>query len=583
MSTGTKQRVRDLFDMADGVPASERMTWLREQTKGEDGVYEQVAQLLKASSASGEFLAQSACQRPLPPMTEGTTIGSYRVLRELGSGGMGIVYLTVRSDQVYHRLAALKVIRPELSSDPLIERFLAEREILARLDHPNIARIIDGGQTAEGLPYFVMDYVDGLPINVFCSHRNATLAQRLNLFRQICDAVQYLHDNRIVHRDLKPANLLVTEAGVVKLLDFGIARTSDSTTSATTGLPLLTPGYASPEQILSRSSSPSADIYSLGAILYELLTGVRPLNLDGLSLPEMLKVVAETAPCLPSRVPPPAAPGGPDPTFTAIHHQLAGDLDSIVLMALRKEPNRRYVSPAAFATDIERFQQNLPVMARRTSPLYLVGKSIQRRGIRVVASIIVAASLAFGCFATYKVIYYRHQIEGIRNEVENLRSVYLPSNVLAQAQAPVQASSPSSSQAISQPNPQLSKDLNQLAHDLESVAPTMLRSPLVPRSQTSNLVEQSLDLFSETTPEAVKDPASAAALGRAYLAASHLQWNPEGASLDQPAQAAESCRKALQTLQSADTLAGNNLVDNKDVKQVVTQLLGALQRIPASD
>jgi hypothetical protein len=182
------------------------MAWLREQTGADSAVYEQVARLLQASSASGELLVQPACKRAMPPMSEGMTIGSYRVLRELGSGGMGIVYLTVRSDQVYHRLAALKVIRPELRSDPLVERFLAEREILARLDHPNIARIIDGGQTAEGLPYFVMDYVDGLPINIFCFQRSATLTQRLNLFRQICDAVQYLHDNHIVHRDLKPDN-----------------------------------------------------------------------------------------------------------------------------------------------------------------------------------------------------------------------------------------------------------------------------------------------------------------------------------------------------------------------------------------
>jgi serine/threonine protein kinase len=585
MSHEMQQRVRDLFETAVEKPVAERLTWLREQTGTESAVYEQVARLLQASSASGEFLAQPACRRVLPPMTEGMIIGAYRVLRELGSGGMGIVYLSVRSDQAYHRLAALKVIRPELRSDPLVERFLAEREILARLDHPNIARIIDGGQTAEGLPYFVMDYVDGLPIDIFCSQRSATLTQRLNLFRQICEAVQYLHDNHIVHRDLKPANLLVTQDGVVKLLDFGIARPSDSATSATTGLPLLSPGYASPEQIISRSASPAADIYSLGAVLYELLTGARPLNFDGMGLQQMLKAVAELDPCPPSRVPIPPAPGGVDPNFGAIHSRLAGDLDSIVLMALRKDPSRRYASPAAFATDIERFQQNLPVMARRTSSLYLVGKTLQRHGVRIAASLVVAASLAFGGFSTYQAIHYRHQILQIRNEVETLRSTYLPSNAAAQVltHVPVQASPSSGSQSVPQLNPQFSKDLNQLTHDLESVAPAVLRSPLAPRRLTSDMVDQSLDLFSRTAPETVKDPASAAALGRAYLAASELQWNPDGTSLNQPAQAAESCKKALQAIQAAKALTGNKLEGNNDVQQVVTQLLSTLHRIPAPE
>jgi serine/threonine protein kinase len=176
ISHEARQHIWSLFEKASELPAAERLAWLREQAGTENGLHEQVARLLEASGNSGEFLAQPVYHRALPPMTEGMTIGAYRVLRELGSGGMGIVYLAIRSDHVYRRLAALKVIRPELRSDPLIARFLAERQILARLDHPNIARIIGGGQTAEGLPYFVMDYVDGLPIDTFCSQRSATRA-----------------------------------------------------------------------------------------------------------------------------------------------------------------------------------------------------------------------------------------------------------------------------------------------------------------------------------------------------------------------------------------------------------------------
>ncbi|MGB8262131.1 MAG: serine/threonine-protein kinase, partial [Terracidiphilus sp.] len=539
MKDGTQQRVRELFAAAAEVPAAERKAWLRRQTAGQDELYEKVARLLDASQSSGGFLAEPAFQRPAPPAVEGTTIGAYRVLRELGSGGMGIVYLTVRSDNVYNRLAALKVIRPELRSDPLVRRFLAERQILARLDHPNIARIVDGGETPDGLPYFVMDYVDGQPIDQFCAARQATLEERLELIRQTCAAVEYLHANNVIHRDLKPANLLVTEAGVVKLLDFGIARHVATATGETTGLPLLTPGYASPEQLLSRTLTPAADIYSVGAVLYELLTGARPLRLEGLTLPEMLKTVAESEPCPPSqaRATMPAAGQAADSALEELRPRLAGDLDAIVLMALRKQPERRYPSPAALAADLDRFRRGLPVVARRDSKLYFIARTLRRNALRIAAGLLVAASLGVGGVSTWRAMHYRQQIQSVRADVETLRNRYAPAAGQAAGSVAPEAKKRVPPPAQLSPT-QLSEDLNGLARKLQAAPPEALSGPLAPTEMSTDLVHEALDLFARVAPEAMHDPETAAALGRAYLAVSRLQWNPDGKSLDQPAGAA---------------------------------------------
>jgi serine/threonine protein kinase len=265
MAENTQRLIRDLFDGASELPATERQAWVEARAQGNAEVAAHVMRLLNAARASGQsFLAEPVFKRESPALQEGMMIGPYRVLRELGSGGMGVVYLTMRSDEVYRRLAALKVIRPELRDHPLKDRFLREREILARLDHPNIARIIDGGTTPNGLPYFVMDYVDGRPLDAYCRATCATLDQRLNLFRQTCDAVEYLHENNVLHRDLKPANILVTANGQVKLLDFGVSKLGFSKpgfdSKATAGMPVVTAVYASPEQIGAQTVTAASDI-----------------------------------------------------------------------------------------------------------------------------------------------------------------------------------------------------------------------------------------------------------------------------------------------------------------------------------
>ncbi len=563
MTNGTQRLIRELFDEASGLPASERQGWVQARAEGNSEVISSVMRLLKAAGASGQgFLAEPAWKRESPALQEGMMIGPYRVLRELGAGGMAVVYLTMRSDEVYRRLAALKVIRPELRENPLKDRFLQERKILARLDHPNIARIIDGGTTADGLPYFVMDYVDGEPLDEFCRNTRATMEQRLNLFRQTCEAVQYLHDNDVLHRDLKPANILVTHNGQVKLLDFGVSKLGgEFSTTVTTGLPVLTAGYASPEQISSAKVTATSDVYSLGVVLYELLTGVRPLKLDGLNLPEILATITTQVPARPSTQQPLPEEADPGRTLAAIRPRLSGDLDSILLMALRKEPERRYHSAAEFAADIERFQADRPVLARSDGKAYLVTKTLHRHSLRLVAILLIAISLTAGGIAAYWAMEYRSEVQALKNEIEQVKSHEAQYRTLPVAQSRVI----------------LRRDLNHIASAIESKAPTILRSQLAPREMTRQLVQQSLSYFSDAAPVAADDPATVAALGRAYLAVAQTQWSAQQASLDDPAGAARICATALQALTATD-----NLRKNPEVRQMIGQIAKQLDQNPAA-
>jgi len=562
MPDSTQRLIRELFEGASDLPASERPAWIEARSQGNSEVVSSVLRLLKAAGASGEtFLAEPAWKRERAPLQEGMMIGPYRVLRELGSGGMGVVYLAIRSDEVYRRLVALKVIRPELRANPIKDRFLREREILARLDHPNIARIIDGGATPDGLPYFVMDYIDGQPLDDYCRNNRATIEQRLNLFRQTCDAVQYLHDNDVLHRDLKPANILVTNTGQIKLLDFGISKPGGELSSTvTTGLPILTAGYASPEQISSKKLTAASDVYSLGVILYELLTGVRPLKLDGLSLPDILSTIATQTPVKPSTLRPLSAEADPGRSLATIRPRLAGDLDAILLMSLRKEPERRYKSAAQFAADIERFQTRLPVKARSDGKAYLAARTLRRHGLRIAAILLIAVSLTGGGIALYWAMDYRHQVQSLKNELEQAKS----------RQAHYRAFPITQSRAI------LQHDLNHIAKEIESKTPVILHSQLAPREMTRQLVQESLTYFSDATPQAVGDPATVAALGRAYLAAARTQWSADHASLNDPSAAARICVTALQTLSASDHSSAN-----PEVRQVIANIASQLDQNPA--
>jgi serine/threonine protein kinase/tetratricopeptide (TPR) repeat protein len=347
-------------------------------------------------------------------------IGAYRILRELGHGGMGTVYLAARADDQYQKRVAIKTIRG-LDSEEVLRHFRRERQILAALDHPNIARLFDGGSTDDGLPYFVMEFVEGQPIDDFCDERRLSVHERLRLFRGVCAAVQYAHSNLVVHRDLKPKNILVDAQGVPKLLDFGIAKLLNPEISgdAATGTVLaMTPEYASPEQTRGQPITTATDVYSLGVVLYELLTGHRPYGREARNSVELFKAVCEEEPERPStavgRTEQRPLPGGAVQTTTPesasrtregtpekLRRRLRGDLDNIVLTALRKEPHLRYRSVEAFSEDIRRYLQGRPVTAHKTTVWYRTSKFVRRNALAVgAAATVFLLAIGFGVVTT---------------------------------------------------------------------------------------------------------------------------------------------------------------------------------------
>jgi eukaryotic-like serine/threonine-protein kinase len=316
-------------------------------------------------------------------------IAGYRIVREAGQGGMGTVFLAERDDPDLRQRVALKLVRGAVATRPLVRRFLEERRILASLDHPNIARLLDGGITDAGVPWFAMEYVEGIPIERYCAARELGVVARLHLFLGVCEAVQYAHRNLVVHRDLKPSNILVTDEGRVKLLDFGIARllASDEAGEAgeltRAGLHPMTPGYASPEQIRGEAVSTASDVYSLGVLLYTLLAGRHPY-VDAARPPhEVARAVLEEAPAPASAV-----------VAGSAGRRLRGDLDTIVATAMRKEPERRFATVEALATDVRRHLAGRPVSARPDTWRYRAGKFVGRNRAGVAASAAFVALLA---------------------------------------------------------------------------------------------------------------------------------------------------------------------------------------------
>ena len=351
----------------------------------------------------------SVAAGPATPM-EGRRFGAYRILRELGSGGMGSVYLADRADEVFHQRVAIKIVRPGFADAEITGRFRQEREILAALNHPAIARLIDGGSTDEGVPYLVMEYVDGQSIDTWCDQHKADVTRRLELFRVVCSGVQHAHDHLVLHRDLKPANIFVTGEGGVKLLDFGIAkllgRGAFPGTSANTGthMRVMTPRYASPEQVRGEPLSVTSDVYALGVVLYELLTGHWPYRTESRVLHEVARAICEEEAVVPSIVVEqvarydttsahPLTPEGisevREGAPATLRRRLAGDLDKILLKALAKDPIRRYRSVHQFSEDVRRHLEGLPVTAREDSYWYRASKFVRRHPIGVAAAILV--------------------------------------------------------------------------------------------------------------------------------------------------------------------------------------------------
>ena len=395
--------VQALYNELLPLPPDKQKQVLREQCEGDQALFDEVWSLLQAGKEASQFLRQSADTLFAQELEPGTTIGAYRLIRPLGRGGSGTVYLAWQRSETVERLVAIKVLRPGLDDEATRERFSLEQQVLADLQHPHIARLYDAGVTAGGRPYAVMEYVDGLPLDTFCAERTLSLHERLSLFIQVCDAVQYAHSKLVLHRDLKPSNIFVTqeEGGPprVQLLDFGLAKLLDPEHRAdltATQERALTPHYASPEQVRGAPVSTATDVYSLGVVLYELLTGAKPLDLSDASPMSWERIIAEENPTLPSKK---AASQADDDTQTHAPSALEGDLDNIVLKALRKEPARRYESVRALADDIERHLKGHPVEAREPTWRYRTSRFVTRNRTAVTAALVAALFLIGGASA----------------------------------------------------------------------------------------------------------------------------------------------------------------------------------------
>lgn len=406
--SGPARRAVELFAGALERPPSERLAWLDARTRDDPELRREVKELLEAHELEDGILDRGDPPADTP---ETRRIGAYRVLRELGRGGMGVVYLAERADGQFRRRVAVKLLRGSPDADELHRRFRAERQILAALNHPNIAQLLDGGITDGRLPYLVMEYVEGLPITEYCDRRQLPVEARLNLFREVCAAVHHAHRNLVVHRDLKPSNILVTPEGQVKLLDFGIAKLLNPDLSALempvtrSDLRVLTPEYASPEQVRGESFSTASDVYSLGVVLYELLAGCHPHAERGEPPADVFRAVLDTQPTRPSHAVgrAPGSEGIAEARGTSnaarLQRVLRGDLDAIVLMALRSEPERRYGSADLLAADILRYLEGLPVMAHRGSRMYRAAKLLRRHRAGAVAASLVVLSISVGAGA----------------------------------------------------------------------------------------------------------------------------------------------------------------------------------------
>jgi eukaryotic-like serine/threonine-protein kinase len=386
--------IKNLFAEAAELPTFARAPWLAEACGNDETLRAEVERLLAADEQAEAFLETAPINTfAREQFAEGESVGAYRIVRELGRGGMGTVYLAERAAAGFEQLVALKVIKRGMDSDEVLRRFFAERQILAQLNHPNIARLLDGGQTADGRPFYVMEYIEGVALDDYAKTHSLAVAERLRLFQQVCAAVQYAHQQLVIHRDLKPSNILVTADGTAKLLDFGIAKvlSTDDTATVTHAL-MLTPAYASPEQLRGARLTTASDVYALGVILYELLTGHSPYDVEPTATQAFSKAVCETEPPRPSvRV-----------MRTEGGKQINAELDYLVMMALRKEPSRRYGSVEQFSADIHRYRNGLPVSARPDTLRYRATKFVQRNRALTAAALAVALSLSGGLALTLR-------------------------------------------------------------------------------------------------------------------------------------------------------------------------------------
>lgn len=447
------KKVNNIVDTALELDGEERTTFIKEQCAGNKELRYKVTELLKsieqsdtedfleATEAFPAYLAADLSDNDDQEHASslvGETIDQYHIKKVIGHGGMGSVFLADRADDAYQGEVALKIMRQGMDTPSNIARFERERNILAKLDHPNIARLLDGGVTDAGLPYLVMEYVDGISLFEYCDKKNLPVEQRLDLFKEVCRAVRHAHQNAVIHRDLKPSNILITDDGNVKVLDFGIAKlveTKDSKTTqfqTRTGARMLTYGYAAPEQIEGQPVTTSTDAYSLGILLYELLCGVHPFDLEDKNLTNIEQLIREQTPYTLSR----RFDNLPkdqqkrlarrrNTTVSSLLNTLKGDLEAIVMKALRKESESRYRSAGNMLEDLERREQNLPVIARKDTVRYKVGKFVRRHknGIAVTVGVLLLI-VGLTAFYTWQIAEERNKAQ-LEAEKANTVTAYM--------------------------------------------------------------------------------------------------------------------------------------------------------------
>jgi non-specific serine/threonine protein kinase/serine/threonine-protein kinase len=513
-------RVSDLMHRALAVPEPERRAWIEAEAGGDAALAAEVVRLLDAHGSAGRFLDEPLLARPgmaavvhdaLPPderqtLAAGTLAGHYRVLREIGRGGMGAVYLGARADDAFQKQVAIKIAPGALVSGALGERFARERQLLATLDHPGIARILDAGATESGLPYLVMEYVNGVRIDEYCQVRRLGLEPRLRLVAEVCRAVQYAHDRLVVHRDIKASNVLVDEDGQPKLLDFGIAKLlePDGARSEVTLVQAWTPESASPEQVRGEATTIATDVYGLGALVYRLLTGRPVFDLGGLTTLERTRVICDVVPDRPSAVTA-STEGGVEGA------EIRRDLDLIVLKALAKDPARRYRSAEHLAEDLERHLARRPVLAAPDSRTYRVRKFVERHPAATLASTVAVIAVVA---ATGTALWQARRAEQERDRAEARLA-------------------------------DVRRLANTLIFDVYDRVENSTNATPIRRA----LVEKGLQYLDQFTADAASDPALSLELAEAYRRLAAVQGARGGANLGDREGALKSLEKGRALLQ----------------------------------
>lgn len=452
------KEVEQIFITALDLPTEDRVSYLEKVCGSRSTLREEIDSLLAAHVETVGILDDFDAERAAELLqTEiratSSKFGSYKIVREIGRGGMGTVYEAERADGQFEQRVALKVIKLGLDSEQLIQRFIHERQILAKLQHPNIARLLDGGISSDGRPFFVMEYIKGQSILTYSDENKLSINERLTLFVKVCDAVRYAHRNLVIHRDLKPGNILVTKEGDVKLLDFGIAKlleTSDDMSDGPvteTGVKAMTPEYASPEQVMGGLITTSTDVYALGVILYELLVGSRPYHFDRKSMHDVVRAICDTEPVKPALALSSEA-SGDDETISRIarsrqvpqgrlRKMLTGDLEAIMMMALQKNPDDRYISVEALQEDIRRYWKGLPVQSRATSFGYVARKYLRRHRIPLASvATLILLLFSFSTVLAVQASRLADERDKSRSEAEKAKDVASYLEYLFEASAP---------------------------------------------------------------------------------------------------------------------------------------------------